>query len=243
MTEIDSKYASGTLAESMGADEMPREKLMNDGAYSLTNVELLAILLRTGVKGMNVLQLSQFIYDTYGKSLTRMADRTVKEFCADVSGVGLGPAKAVTLLAALELGRRRLEETVSRIQLNSADRACNYFRSRFSNSTVEEFHVAVLDHRLNVVYEAKVAEGGLASVALDIRRIFKAIIGHDGAGFMVAHNHPAGSAKPSKQDIELTNRLLEGARVLGLNFIDHIIVPQGHVGEQYFSFKDDGLLD
>lgn len=243
MKEIDSKYASLTLAESMEADEMPREKLINKGARSLTDVELIAILLRTGVKGMNVLRLSEFICETYGHNLTRMADRSVEEFCNDVNGVGLGPAKAVTLLAALELGRRRLSETADRIPLNSAERACNYFKTRFLNYTVEEFHIAVLDHRLNVVYEAKVAEGGLASVALDIRRIFKEVLRHDGAGFMVAHNHPAGSAKPSKQDIELTKRLQEGARVLGLTFLDHIIVPQGQVGEPYYSFKDDGLLD
>lgn len=241
MTEIDSKYASGTLAESMAPDEMPRERLLRDGALALKVEELIAILLRTGIKNKNVLELSADIYASYGYSLNSLGGASPIDLVNEFKG--LGEAKAISLVAALELGRRRLEEDVRRIQIRDTESACRYFRPKFINSTVEEFHIAVLNNHLKVVHDETVAVGGLASVALDLRLVFKNILRHDGTGFLVAHNHPAGSAKPSKQDIELTKRIEEGARTLGLNFLDHIIVPQGAGQSKCYSFRDDGLLN
>lgn len=234
------RQAPGTsLHATMSPGEMPRERFLRHGAQSLSDVELIAIMLRTGIRGSNVIDVAQNVYRRYGGSLASMGDATIDEL---KQVEGLGETKAITLAAALELGRRRQYQEVARTTLRNSSDAFRFFGSVIATAAVEEFHVAVLGQGNNVIHTERVSQGGLATTAVDIRVLLGVVIRWGGTQFMVAHNHPAGSLTPSKADIDLTNRIVRGAETLGLRLLDHIIVAQGRGVGGYYSFRDNGNL-
>lgn len=228
-----------TLHEAVQPEEMPREKLKKYGAKALSDIELIAIMLRTGVHGLNVMEVARSLHKAYRGNLVKMGDASLDEIQNCVKGIG--EAKAIAFLAALELGRRRQMHEVKDQPLDSSQAAYEFFVAEMGMNCVEEFHVAVLDNGCNVIHSEMVTRGGLASTAVDIRIVLALVIRWGGTRFMVAHNHPAGNASPSQSDIELTSRIMRGAQTLGLTLLDHIIVVQGR-GDCYYSFHDNGKL-
>lgn len=225
-----------TLAQALSADEMPREKLLAQGVEALTDVDLIAIMLRTGIVGMNVMELARELYAHFDNNIAKMGDASVHEIMEAVKGIG--QAKAVAFVAALELGRRRQFHAMKDKPIRSTIDAYNFFAARIANNVVEEFHVAVIDNGGNVIHTQMVTKGGLAAAAVDCRVVFAIVIRWQGTRFIVAHNHPAGTASPSKSDLELTRKLTDGANVLGLTLLDHIIVVQGKGEGAFYSFRD-----
>lgn len=236
-----SQDSSGkTLHESLAQEDMPREKFVRLGPKALTDVDLIAIMLRTGTAGMNVIDLAWHIYRRFGCNISRLGDATLAEL---MTVKGLGEAKAIAFSAALELGRRRQFSDIRGRKLRSSEDCNEFFSSIIGSLAHEEFHVAVVDGQLNVIRTECVSSGGVTGTVVDVRRLMQIIVGTAGAvAFFVAHNHPSGSLKPSRQDIDLTRRIAEAARTLELRFMDHVIVARGAQSPGYYSFSDNGEI-
>lgn len=239
--EGHSQDSSGkTLHESLAQEDMPREKFVRLGPKALTDVDLIAIMLRTGTAGMNVIDLAWHIYRRFGCNISRLGDATLAEL---MTVKGLGEAKAIAFSAALELGRRRQFSDMRGRKLRSSEDCNDFFSSIIGSLAHEEFHVAVVDGQLNVIRTECVSSGGVTGTVVDVRRLMQIIVGTAGAvAFFVAHNHPSGSLKPSRQDIDLTRRIAEAARTLELRFMDHVIVARGAQSPGYYSFSDNGEI-
>ncbi len=229
-----------TLHEALAHEDMPREKFLRMGPKALTDVDLIAIMLRTGTAGMNVIDLAWHIYRRFGCNISRLGDATLAEL---MTVKGLGEAKAIAFSAALELGRRRQFSDIRGRKLRSSEDCNEFFSSIIGSLAHEEFHVAVVDGQLNVIRTECVSSGGVTGTVVDVRRLMQIIVGTAGAvAFFVAHNHPSGSLKPSRQDIDLTRRIAEAARTLELKFMDHVIVARGAQSPGYYSFSDNGEI-
>ena len=219
------------------AGQLPREKLIKHGARQLENAELLAILMQTGTTGKNVIQLAQEMLDCFGGSLIRLADKSVAGLTGDFKG--LGKAKAVAILAALELGRRAAKEEVLRRPVSSAADAYEVFSSQIATLDHEEIWVLVMDNSGNIKHLAQVSSGGLTAASLDLRPLMKTVLLNDGTCFILAHNHPSGVCSPSRNDDALTSAVAAAAKTLSLGFRDHIIVARGN---GYYSYNDNGRM-
>ncbi|MEO8068010.1 MAG: DNA repair protein RadC [Flavobacteriales bacterium] len=217
-------------------DERPRERLMSQGPQALSDAELLAILIRTGTPKMNALEMGREILRTSGNDIGRLGRRSVADL---MKTHGMGEAKAITIAAALELGRRRREEpSLERKKiLNSAD-AHEELRPFLTDLPHEQFWLLILDRGNKVTDKCMVSDGGMHGTVADPKRIFKEALDRRAAGVVLAHNHPSGQLQPSAEDLALTKKLVEGARLLDIAVQDHLIVTDNG----YFSFADNGLL-
>ena len=229
-----------TLHESMPECDMPREKFKRHGAAALTDTDLIAIMLRTGVHGVNVMELARTLYSQFGNSITRMGDASLQELMATK---GLGEAKAIAFAAALELGKRRQLESLEYTRIMSSEDCYKFFLPRLVHLPSEEFHVAVVDAQMHVLAEKMISKGGINGTVVDIRTLMREVLRLSGSGFFVAHNHPSGAGKPSRQYVDLTKRIAAAARTLDVRFIDHVIVARGSAGRKYYSFSDEGMID
>jgi DNA repair protein RadC len=221
-----------TLAEG----DRPREKLVAKGRQALSDAELLAILLSSGNREETAIQLAQRILNANQNSINQLAKLQLNDL---KKYKGVGEAKAVTILAALEIGRRRtdigLEE---KIKVMSSQSAYNAIKSKLSDLPHEEFWVIFLSRNNNVIKTDCISKGGVNGTVVDTRLIFKPAIECLASGIILAHNHPSGNLKPSQEDIHLTKKVKEAARLLDMAVQDHLII-----GDQvYFSFADEGIL-
>lgn len=216
-------------------EDRPREKMMAQGAEALSVAELLAILVGSGTRKESAVELMQRIFDDCGKSLKRMSQLSVDELCR-YSGVG--PAKAVTILAACELTRRRLMEHSNRQKVTCAKDIYDYFRPAMQDLGVEESRVLLLNQSHTIIGEHLVSRGGIAMTAVDVRVVMKQAIVAQASAIALVHNHPSGNATPSGQDDELTRRVAAAAKTLDLRLLDHVIVTDGG----YYSYSDNGKL-
>ena len=222
-------------------EDRPREKMVTHGKKNLTNSELIAILLRTGVRGSSAITLAQQILD---KSKNRLTDLARLEV-SDLKFSGIGTAKAVTVMAALELGNRMLRENLESQETivgNSRD-LFHFLGPDIIDLPHEEFWAVYFNIRNKVSWKQRIAEGGLTSTSVDMRRLFAPAIEHKAVALAVAHNHPSGSLRPSTADKELTRRINEAGKILEIKLFDHIIVGVTPSGvRDYFSFSENGLL-
>jgi DNA repair protein RadC len=217
-------------------DEKPREKLTSKGRSSLSNVELLAILLATGTKKKSAIDLAREILQKANNDLDDLAKLSVKDFCKIE---GIGPAKAVTIIAAIELaGRRQQFAARERARIKCSNDAYSYLKHQLRDLNHEEFWLVSLSRSGSVISETRISEGGVAGTIADPKKIFKYALDDLASGIVVFHNHPSGNLKPSEQDIALTKKIKEAGRLLDINLMDHIIITQ----KSYFSFADEGLL-
>lgn len=221
-----------TLAE----DDRPREKLVTKGRQALSDAELLAILLSSGNREETAIQLAQRILNGNQNSINQLAKLQLNDL---KKYKGVGEAKAVTILAALEIGRRRtdigLEE---KIKVTSSQTAYNAIKSKLSDLPHEEFWVIFLSRNNNVIKTDCISKGGVNGTVVDTRLIFKPAIECLASAIILAHNHPSGNLKPSQEDIHLTKKVKEAARLIDMTVQDHLII-----GDQaYFSFADEGIL-
>lgn len=242
MNDWEKKSQPLNLPISQWAEEdRPREKMLAHGKKSLTNSELIAILLRTGVRGASAIDLAQRILDKSDNRLSHLAQLEV----SDLKLSGIGTAKAVSVIAALELGNRMLRESLENRDsvLNTSRDLFLYIAPEIVDLPHEEFWAIYLNNRNKVTWKQRIAEGGLTSTSVDLRKLFSPAIEHKATCMAVAHNHPSGNLTPSSADKQLTKHILEGGKILGIRLMDHLIVGIAPTGQQdYFSFSEKGLL-
>lgn len=226
-----------TSIKAWAEDDRPREKLLSKGTSALSNAELLAILINNGTKNKSALDLAKELLQHAKNDLHKLAGMTVKEMLA-FKVKGLGPAKAVTIAAALELGIRRSAGTLTREIIKNSGDIAEYLRQQLQYKKHEVFAVVFLNNANKINHFEVISEGGITGTIADPRIIIKKALLHDAVSIVLCHNHPSGSIKPSVQDEVLTDKIKAAALQLDIKVIDHIIVSS----EGYFSFADSGLL-
>jgi DNA repair protein RadC len=217
-------------------DERPREKLVHAGEHSLSDAELIAILLGSGTKRESALQMAQRILKEAG-SLKMLSSMSVSELMTQFHGVG--PARATQLKAALELSRRYSRE-LGELKPRFANSRMVYlhFHEWFLGKQQEELWVAVLDMKNQMVLKQEISRGTLNGSPIHPREVFGIAIRNAGAGIILLHNHPSGDPAPSPEDRKVTLQMSEAGKLLGIPLLDHIIIGNG----SYFSFKDQSLI-
>ena len=220
-------------------DERPREKLKLHGERMLTDAELLAIMLGSGTREKNVVELSREILDSVGGDLNQLARLTLHDLQTQFKGIG--EAKAMHLLATLEFGRRR---NAAKIGDNDTIRTSrdivDLMHPEISDKPVEEFWVVLLNRKNRVIGRECVARGGVSAVLVDMRMLLKPAISRLASSIILCHNHPSGTASPSGEDRALTRRVAAAVELLDIKLIDHVIITSD--ADQYFSFADRGEI-
>ena len=223
-------------------DDRPREKMLRHGKKTLSNAELLAILLRSGVADTSAVDVAKQLLSAGGWSLVELSRKTPQEL---MRIKGVGAAKATGIAAALELGRRLASESSSpekNVVGNSAD-VFHIISPRIIDLATEEFWAIYLNNSNRVVGTSRISAGGITQTTVDIRLIFKGAIELNAVALAVAHNHPSGSLKPSREDNLLTEKIAEAGRLLNIRLLDHIIVGIAAQGQtDYYSYRDMGRL-
>lgn len=220
------------------AEDRPREKMMAHGASALSDAELLAILIGSGNTDETAVELMRRVMAECENDLARLGEMNLTQLCRFK---GIGPAKAITILAASELGRRRElldKKSKPRIRLDSSKEIYNYFYPLMWNLPIEECWVVLLNQALRVIDRVKVSMGGLTATAVDIRCVLREAILHRATAIALCHNHPSGNVRPSADDNRLTEKLSHSASLMNIRLIDHIVLTDG----SYFSYADEGLL-
>lgn len=230
---------SSLTIHEMPEQDRPREKLAMHGAGALSDSELIAILLRTGMKGRNAVDLARELLAKY-KSLGGLARCSVNEL-AKIKGIG--PAKAVQLAAAFGLGSRLARETFSKSKIDEPGLVYELLGSEMRTLNKESLRVILLDTRYHLIDVEQVSLGSLNECTAHPREIFKPAITRSAFAVIVVHNHPSGDPSPSDSDHRLTRRLAEAAQLLQIGLLDHIIIGAPHDHRlPYFSFKEAGIL-
>jgi DNA repair protein RadC len=217
-------------------DDRPREKLLLKGSVSLSDSELLAILINNGNKEKSAVDLAKEILHMGNNNLNELGKFSLQEF-QQIKGIGL--AKAITIMAAIELGRRRqLSPFLKKTIFRKSEDIAQFIRTSIKDYTYEVFGVVYLNKSNKVNHFEIVSSGGITGTVVDTRVILKKAIENGATSIVLCHNHPSGNLKPSKADEELTKKIKEAAKYHDIEVIDHIIVSE----EGYFSFSDDGIL-
>ena len=216
-------------------EDRPREKMISKGAQALTNAELLAILIGSGNDEDSAVALMQKVLAAYDNSLDRVGRLSIDELCRFK---GIGPAKAVTILAACELGRRRAVEHPESRVVRSAAQVYEYFYPMMRDLAVEECHVLLLNQSARILDSVRIGMGGLTETVVDVRIILREALLKRATSLILCHNHPSGNLRPSGHDDRLTRQVQEAARVLNLTLADHVIFTD----HGYYSYADEGRL-
>lgn len=223
---------------SMWAEEdKPREKFLLKGRNSLSDAELLAILIRTGTREYSALELARKILNSAGNDLHHLGKLDLSHF-SEIKGIG--ETKAVTIMAALELGRRRkTAEKPEKIVINGSKPAYQQLLALLEDLQHEEFWVLLLNRSNELLEIANISKGGMAATVVDAKTIFKkALSTPTCCSVILAHNHPSGSTRPSQADIDLTKKLVSGGKIMEICVLDHLIIGD----KSYLSFADEGLI-
>jgi len=222
-----------TIAQWSESDQ-PREKLRDKGTQALSNAELLAILIGSGTSGVSAVELMQKILKACNNNLNTLGKMTIQELCAYN---GIGEAKAITILAACELGKRRQIETPEeRPDLGTATRIYNHMHPVMQDLDVEEFWVLLMNQHYRLIKKVRISRGGITETAVDVRIIIKEAVLANATILAVCHNHPSGNLKPSSQDDELTRGIKRACELMRIHFLDHVIITDGH----YYSYHESG---
>lgn len=217
-------------------DDQPREKLVNKGRETLSDAELLAILISTGTKEMSAVELGRNLLQKVNNNLADLSKLTIKEM---MKNKGIGLAKAVSIVAALELGmRRRAAEVPVKQQVNSSRDAFEMMYPSLADLIYEEFWVLMLNHAHKKISLHQISEGGQAGTVVDPKKIFKLALEQNASKIILCHNHPSGNLRPSDADIKLTEKIKNAGIMLEIPVLDHLIIGD----DNYYSFADNGLL-
>jgi DNA repair protein RadC len=217
-------------------EERPREKMQKLGRASLTNSELLAILISTGTARKSALDIARDILNKTDNDLMSLSKWSFSDFCKID---GIGEAKAITIMAALELAGRKNNSTVKqKASITCSQDAYKLMKHRLEDLNYEEFWVLTLNRKNSIINEYKISEGGITATVVDQRKIFKLALDDKSTGILLFHNHPSGNRNPSESDNQLTKKLKEGGKLLDIAVMDHIIIVQS----DYFSYADEGGL-
>lgn len=218
-------------------EDRPREKLMMQGAEALTNAELLGILIGSGNnKGDSAVGLMKKILRDCNNNLAVLSKRSLDEL---MSYDGIGEAKAISIIAASELGRRReMEKMPERQKLDDSQKLYTHLWPKMRDLDVEEAYVVLMNQNYKHLDTIRLSHGGITETAVDIRVIMRHAIMANATIIAIAHNHPSGNTNPSRDDDQLTMRVAEACRTMRIHFCDHIIVTDG----DYYSFRDNGKI-
>lgn len=219
----------------LSLEDRPREKLEAKGPKALSQAELLAILIGSGTREENAVQLMQRILRDCHDSLRQLGRMSIEELC-QYKGVGL--AKAVTILAACELNNRIMEEAYAVERVTSSEDIFKYYRPKLGELPHEESHVLLLNQQLRIIGSQLIGRGGITGTVVDVRLILKKALLANATQIALCHNHPSGTLRPSREDDQLTDHLKKAAEVMNIRLIDHVIVTSAG----YYSYSDEGRL-
>ncbi len=222
--------------KSLAEDDRPREKFLLKGKSSVSDSELLAIIMGSGNREESAVELARRILNSVENNWHRLSQLSIKDL---TKFKGVGEAKAISIATALEIGNRKSQqEVLERQQISSSKDVFEILQPHLSDLQTEEFWAIFLNHQNKILYKTCLFRGGIASSVADVRVIFKTALEHFSTQIIVAHNHPAGSLKPSKEDINITQKIKEAGKLLDIDLLDHLILTQNN----YYSFKDEGIL-
>ena len=217
-------------------EDRPREKLMNLGAETLSNAELLAILIGSGSPRESAVELMKRVLSDCKNNLNTLGKLSITDL---TSYNGIGEAKAITILAACELGKRRqVADILKRPTLNSANAIYNYMRPKMQDKDVEEAWILLMNQKLDLIEAKCISHGGITGTAIDVRIILKEALLKNATAIALCHNHPSGNPSPSREDDNITNSLKKAADTMHIYFVDHVIVAQQH----FYSYREEGRI-
>ena len=217
-------------------DDRPREKLLQKGKNTLSNAELIAILIGSGNREESAVGLSKRILNSVESNLNKLGKLSVSEL---MEFKGIGEAKAVTIIAALELGRRRREElALKKKKITSSSSVFELMQPTIGELPHEEFWIIYLNNSNKVIQKSQLSKGGITGTLVDVRLVFKTALQLGAVGLILTHNHPSGTLKPSQADKNITQKLKKAGESLDIKVLDHIIITE----KTYFSFADENLL-
>jgi DNA repair protein RadC len=217
-------------------DDRPREKLILKGKSVLSDAELIAILIGSGSRNESAVELSKKILASVANNLNELGKLNLSQLC---NFKGIGEAKAVTIIAAMELARRRRsEEVIELTKITSSKIIFEIMQPIIGELPHEEFWVLYLNNANKVIAKNQLSKGGMTGTVVDVRIIFKSALESGAVGILLCHNHPSGNLKPSEADIEITKKVKTAGKSLDINVLDHLIITQNG----YYSFADEGIL-
>jgi DNA repair protein RadC len=222
--------------KSWAVADRPREKLMDKGRQVLSEAELIAILIGSGSRNETAVELSKRILSTVENNLNELGKLSVKEL---TKFKGIGEAKAISIVAALELGRRRKEtEIVKREKITTSRDVFDIMKSGMIDLPHEEFWILLLNRANAVIRKELISRGGVSGTVVDTKIIFKTAVEHYACSLIICHNHPSGNLKPSDADIRITKSIKEAGKIMEIPLVDHLIITDS----SYYSFADEGML-
>ena len=218
-------------------DDRPREKMLRKGAQSLSDAELLAILIGSGNRNESAVELSRRIMRECKDNINELAQLSIADLCKRFKGIG--EAKAITIMAALEIGKRRkTSEILERKKITSSLDLFNLFEPQLVDLPHEEFWIGLLNGANKVIEIKRLTQGGSRQTVVDIPMLLKMALEKSAQALVVAHNHPSGQNRPSQEDEQITRRIKAGCEAIGITLLDHIIIARG----AYYSFADEGKM-
>jgi len=217
-------------------EDRPREKLLSKGIHSLSDSELIALLIGSGTRNITAVELARQILSMADNSLDKLGKYAV----TDLKKLkGIGQARAITIIAALELGRRRkLSDTPESNKISGSIDVFSLMHPLLSDLSYEEFWILILNRSNRVIDKRKISQGGITGTVTDVRMILKIAIENLATSLILCHNHPSGNLQPSDADISITHRLKDSATLMDISLLDHLIIA----GKTYFSFADENLI-
>lgn len=222
--------------KSWSPEDRPREKLLLKGKSALSDAELIAILIGSGTSSLSAVEVAKKVLQQSTNNLHDLAKLSIKEL---TKTKGIGEAKAITIVAALELGRRRKDlEPDEKPKISGSKDVFELLKADLQDLPHEEFWVLLLNRANRVTKKCQISQGGVAGTVADPKIIFKLALEELASGIILAHNHPSGNLSASQTDIDLTKKLKEGGKLLEIQVLDHIILA----GQKYFSFADEGMI-
>lgn len=220
----------------LSEDDRPREKFLLKGKSALSDSELLAIILGSGNTQESAVELSRRILKSVDNNWQKLSLLSIKDL---MKFKGIGEAKAISVAAALEIGRRKTSQEIpEKVSIKSSTDAYIIFLEHLSDLRTEEFWVIFLDQKNQIIYKSQISKGGITGTVVDVRVLFKMALEHYATSIIVAHNHPTGNLKPSEADLKITNNIKNAGEILDIKLTDHLIIGEN----TFFSFQDQGLL-
>lgn len=231
-----SDYNNSFTIKQWKEDDRPREKLVKKGKVALSDAELIAILIGSGSREESAVELSKRILSSIDNRLNELGKLTVNDL---TKFKGIGEAKAISIITALELGRRRrLEEALEKPKISSSRSVFEVMQPIIGELQHEEFWIIFLNNANKIQLKTQMSKGGITGTLVDTRLIFKQALELAATGLILCHNHPSGTLKPSTSDMQLTSKIKKGGDVLDIKVLDHLIVTE----KEYYSFADEGIL-
>lgn len=229
-------YTGNNTIKNWAEEDRPREKLLLKGRGVLTDAELLAIIIRSGTKELTALDLAKQILETCNQSISEMARLSISEL---TKFTGIGEAKAISIIAALELGKRKhLNRAGTRTRIGSSQDAFACVHALMADLIHEEFKVLLLNRNNRLLRVETISVGGVSGTVVDAKIIFKRALERNASSVILVHNHPSGNLTPSEADLKITSKLVEAGKNLDINVLDHLIVSD----RGYYSFADEGKI-